>query len=90
MPEESWRGTRNDNRSGINIYNLGKTSYILLATFAGLALGVAVFSIYTASLAERETRMLEYYIMENDHKLVNARIIKPDETWSARKDKQEK
>lgn len=89
MPEESWHGTRNSNNSGVTINNLGKTSYILLAAFAGFALGAAAFSLYTASLAERESRMLEYYVMEMDGKLMKAGVLRPEESWSAQKRKRE-
>lgn len=89
MPEESWRGSRNTNTAGLTINNLGKTSYILLAVFAGFGLGMAVYSIYVASLAEREARMLEYYVMELDGKLMKEGIIEADQSWAARKRKRE-
>ena len=76
---ESWRGNRNDNQSSVTINNLGKTSYILLAAFSGLALGAGLFSMYTASRAEREARMLEYYVLEMDAKLIASGMKKPDE-----------
>lgn len=99
--KEEWRGNRSDNRSGITINNLGKTSIVLLATFTGLALGVAVFS-YVSALhdneraqtqakeAERENRMLEYYVMELDGKLMKSGMLDPRESWSAKKAEREK
>ncbi|HEU4600510.1 MAG TPA: hypothetical protein VFS24_01010 [Steroidobacteraceae bacterium] len=79
MPEESWHGTRNSNNSGVTINNLGKTSYILLAVFAGFAVGCGIFALLAAQHAERETRMLEYYVLEMDAKLIAAGVKKPEE-----------
>lgn len=89
MQEENWRGNRNENNSGVTIFNLGKTSYILLAVFSGLALGVGVFAVVDAIRAEREARLLEYYVMEVDAKLVKLGIENPDDIWAARKRKSE-
>jgi len=101
VPEENWHGTRNSNNSGVTINNLGKTSVILLAAFSGLALGISVFA-YLSALhdneqarqqaiqAERENRMLEYYIMELDGKLMKSGILDPRESWSAKKAEREK
>ena len=47
MPEESWRGNRNANNSGVTINNLGKTSIVLLAIFSGLAVGIAITALIT-------------------------------------------
>jgi hypothetical protein len=39
------------------------------------------------SNAERETRMLEYYVMELDGKAMQHGIIRTEESWSATKEK---
>ena len=63
---------------------------IVLAITAGLAVGLASMAMVDSGRTERETRMLEYYVMENDGKLVEAGLLKPEETWSARKRSEEK
>lgn len=85
--KEDWRGNRNQNNSGITINNLGKTSYILLACFSGFALGAAVFSMYEANHAEREARMLQYYVLEMDAKLIAAGIKRPEEAVAKKLEK---
>ena len=44
----------------------------------------------TEQKRERETRMLEYYVMEVDGKLAHAGIVRPSQIWSARKRKETK
>lgn len=46
---------------------------------AGLAIAFACWAIFQASLSERETRMLEYYVLEMDAKLIAAGVKKPEE-----------
>lgn len=58
---------------------------LVLAAFAFAA---ALFFYSQAVEAERETRLLEYYVMELDGKLMKQRIIEPEESWSARKPKE--
>lgn len=102
MPEQ--RGVQNNgdgSNAGVIINNLGKTSIILLAVFSGLALGIAVFSYISAlhdneraearyAESERENRMLEYYVMELDGKLMRNGLLDPRESWSAKKSEREK
>lgn len=45
----------------------------------GLAIALSLWAIYQASIAERETRMLEYYVLEMDAKLIAAGIKKPED-----------
>lgn len=84
MPEgfvpENWRGNRSDNQSSVTINNLGKASYILLAAFCGISLGFGVTAIYVSSRAERESRMLQYYLLELDAKFIAAGMKKPEES----------
>jgi hypothetical protein len=47
---------------------------------AGLAIAIALWAIFQASISERETRMLEYYVLEMDAKLIAAGIKKPEES----------
>ena len=56
----------------------------------GAAMASMVFSLFVFAqwkVSERETRMLEYYIMELDGKLMATGVIKSPESWSARKEK---
>jgi hypothetical protein len=41
----------------------------------------------TETTRERETRMLEYYVIEVDGKLENAGIVSSKESWATRKGK---
>lgn len=54
---------------------------------AGLAIAIACWAIFQASLAERESRMLQYYVLEMDAKLIAAGVKKPDEAVSKRLEK---
>jgi hypothetical protein len=60
---------------------------IVLAIISGTAIGLTAFGFWASRQSTVETRMLEYYVVENDGKLVRAGILKPEETWSARKGK---
>jgi hypothetical protein len=62
---------------------------VFLSMMAGLSIAVSVFTLWQAQLAERETRMMEYYVMELDGKLMSAGIIQTEESWSAKKQKRE-
>lgn len=70
VPEESWRGNKSDNTSSVVINNLGKTSVILLATFSGLALGMALYALLNSFEIER--RVAER--AAQDQKLFEARM----------------
>lgn len=54
---------------------------------AGLAIAFGCWAIFQASIAERETRMLEYYVLEMDAKLIAAGVKKPEEAVSKRLEK---
>src|SRR4051812_34344258 len=45
---------------------IGRSGAVVLCVLCGLALGMAIYSQIEAAKAERETRMLEYYVMELD------------------------
>lgn len=81
----------NDNRSAQVIQiDSGKHVQVVAtcAILCALSACLALFAAYTGVKAERETRMLEYYTMELDGKVMQAQIIKPEESWSARKRRQ--
>lgn len=54
---------------------------------AGLAIAFGCWAIFQASIAERETRMLEYYVLEMDAKLIAAGIKKPEEAVARQQEK---
>jgi len=58
---------------------------IVLAIFCGLSIAVSVFTLWHAQIAERENRLLEYYVMELDGKLMSKGVIEPSRSWSAQK-----
>lgn len=59
--------------------------YAVIASLALIGIIIGGVMVYNAT---RETRMLEYYVMELDGKVMQAGIIKPEESWSARKRKE--
>lgn len=61
---------------------------IVLAILCGIAIGLTAFSFVAAGNAEREARMLEYYVMELDGKLMSAGVIESKESFSAKKRKE--
>jgi hypothetical protein len=60
---------------------------VVLALLSGLAIALAALAFAQANRSERETRMLEYYVMELDGKAMQHGIIRTDESWSATKEK---
>lgn len=60
----------------------------ICAALCGIASALSAWSAYTAIRAERETRMLQYYVNEVDGKLIHAGFIEPRERWSPEKRKQ--
>lgn len=80
--------------SGIQIFNLGKTSIILLATFAGLALGVSIFTAvavfheraaFRQDILEQmrrneiEVRLLEQQVMDQNALMLRAGLRQPED-----------
>lgn len=71
-----------------NTFNgVGRTGSIVLGLIAGLALGCAVYAEIEASKAEREARMLEYYLLELDAKFIAAGLKKPEDAISKQLEK---
>lgn len=81
--------SRATNRTDVRFDGIGRTGAIVLACVAGLALGAAIYSQIEQVKSERETRMLEYYVMELDGKLMKSGFLNPDDSWSAQKRKRE-
>jgi hypothetical protein len=61
---------------------------IVLAILCGISIGLTAFAFTAAGNAEREARMLEYYILELDGKLMSAGVIESKESFSAKKRKE--
>lgn len=62
----------------------------LAMLIAGVSIVMALWSRTEASKAERETRMLEYYLLELDARVIAAGIKKPDESIAQKLDKERK
>lgn len=57
---------------------------VVLAVISGIAAGLAVFAFYESTNAERESRMLQYYVLEMDAKLIAHGIKKPEESVASK------
>lgn len=86
---EGFRADTGNQKQEVNNNGIGTTSIVVVAVIAGIALGSALYSQWKSSNAERETRLLEYYVMELDGKLMATGVINPPESWSAQKRKRE-
>lgn len=64
-----------------------KSKAFIIATLVALNLLATVWMFIEWKIAERETRLLEYYVMELDGKLMASDIIKTPDSWSGRKHK---
>jgi hypothetical protein len=62
----------------------------LLWVFIGINLAATLWMFAEWRLAEREQRMVEYYQLEIDGKLIASGILKPSDSWSARKGQAER
>ncbi len=89
--EPSWVHSEVGDRAAsvINV-ELGKGLAVvaICAALCGIAVPIAFWAGYTAIKAERETRMLQYYVNEVDGKLIHAGFIAPRDRWSPEKRKQ--
>lgn len=74
-------------QQGAAYINIDNGRLLPVAILSGAAIGFAALAGFSAYQSERETRMLEYYVMEVDGKLIKAGTIKPEESWSAQKAK---
>ena len=61
---------------------------IVLALLCGASLGLTAFAFSAARNADRESRLLEYYVMELDGKLMRAGLLDPKDSYSAKKRKE--
>lgn len=57
---------------------------VLLAVLCGLSIGLAVFAFSASRNADREARMLEYYLLELDAKFINAGLKDPAESIASK------
>ena len=53
---------------------------VVLTLLCGLSIGLTIFAFAGARNAEREARMLEYYLLELDAKFINAGLKEPAES----------
>jgi len=55
---------------------------LVCSIICGIALGVAILALILGQISERESRMLQYYVLEVDGKLMKSGIIdKGYEAW---------
>lgn len=67
-----------------------KTRTFVISVLVALNVLATVWMFLQWRIAERETRLLEYYIMELDGKLMASGVIKFPESWSARRQQEER
>jgi hypothetical protein len=53
---------------------------VVLAILSGASIGLTTFAFSQAEKADREARMLEYYLLELDAKFINAGLKDPAES----------
>ena len=70
------------NSNSNHFHGVGRTGAIVLGIISGLALGCGIYAEIEASKAEREARMLQYYLLELDAKFIAAGLKKPDDAIS--------
>ena len=61
-----------------------------LAILSGISVALAITAFYQVTLAERETRMLQYYVLEMDAKLIAAGVKKPEDAVASKLKEQRK
>ena len=57
---------------------------VVLACASGLALALAALAWHEASVSERESRMLQYYLLELDARFIGAGLKKPDDSIASK------
>jgi hypothetical protein len=80
---DSWHPSANSG-SSVNQIRISEKSK-LLWVFVGVNLVGTLWMFAEWRIAERESRLLEYYVMELDGKLMASSVIKYPDSWSARK-----
>jgi hypothetical protein len=58
----------------------------LCSALCGVAGALSIWAAYQANRSERESRMLQNYVIELDAKLIHAGFIEPKETWTVTKE----
>ncbi len=53
---------------------------IVLGVLSGMSIAFAIFSMRESAKSERETRMLQYYVLEMDAKLIASGVKSPGES----------
>jgi len=88
LPDEFSRDHGNTARAtnSNEFHGIGMTTAVVLGILSGLAFGSAAFSMWQLTQTERETRMLEYYLLELDAKVIAAGIKKPEDAISKKLD----
>lgn len=70
----------------IQIENGKQTNTIVIcAVLCTIGCLGAIWALYQSAVAERETRMVEYYVMELDGKLMAGGLLDYNDSWAAKK-----
>jgi hypothetical protein len=62
-----------------------KSKAFIVATLVAINVLATVMMFAQWKIAEREARLLEYYVMEIDGKMMASGLLKPPDSWSGRK-----
>lgn len=77
---------------GASVIQIESTKFlpilVILSIMSGLSIGLAIFSFSASRNSERETRMLEYYLLELDAKFINAGLKDPSESIAKKLNKE--
>ena len=57
---------------------------MVASILSALACSISIWALILAQQSERESRMLEYYVLEMDSKLIASGVKKPEEAVSKR------
>lgn len=63
---------------------------VILTLLCGVSIGVAMFAFTSSRESERETRMLEYYLLELDAKFIQAGLKEPAESIASKLEESKK
>lgn len=63
---------------------------VILSLLCGLSIGLAIFAFSASRNADREARMLEYYLLELDAKFIHAGLKDPAESIAKKLEEQKK
>jgi hypothetical protein len=84
-PESSVNAGGDGPKAIVNFVGKSISAVAVCAALCGVAGALSLVAWHQANVAERETRMLQYYVNEVDGKLIHAGFIEQRERWSPAK-----